>query len=794
MQTGQSENRPPQHINFEESEPIHEPHEFIPSPQFHRPGEIKLSNTAQTAGSSISIDYDFDGIQTEPKPGQYVIFSKPQLNPEMNEGQLKKKPEVVTSPKVPTVTHYHETKNKIGSEGHKPSLYNSKPGQFYTSVPEIKTTSSEKPDQKRPNYPLAPELIDERLSLQLVPPKGIQTEKPFEGNFVTPEYEKAENAANYPRPHWEKNGKPGFLLNSLANSKNEMNANRPLPVPPQMAPTLIPPSSAIPPRFRKPLPPHMPSIRKNFNEGSINIKPKPNLPNILPQFRPNAKIGTGPYQRPFHRPQGGYINPNRRSGPNRYHEKEGNFPYHIHHPAEKEAILHRDFEVEADIYPKFITNRGKIPSELLDPHVMHKRYGDGPANVQTRRPPPGMNNPALLRRLQRTPVTTLQMLQQTPGMRTHKNPVLREDSEDPSVPMVPPVYQPYKDTPSTEKSVHLVYPSNTHKSRYPIINENEQFDTFNYEFTKPIVQYPLLNPNRRTNQDKAKPDFPYGFVKPDDKLKLIRKNPEGNGMTAKKNVKVSDEREIKPNLQDYMPTVTKKPTPSAEEKDEKIDMNLHMQSNNQWNKVNAPEEDLIIITQSPLDSLKGTDSYGKRTDGNRKEGEGNQLRINPPSEYHTSIKDGNNSAFTLGAVMHTVPEGKKKGQVTSVSLGDDLTIRNLDVNQRIANGKIVTVSMPLDVKEDSKEKHYNFQAPFQASSSISNGAEPTNQGWSIVKNEGQSESEEGEKSEVGSNRNSTKFSFENFKPELIGGFKPLYEIPEEESVPKKDQKDREEKR
>lgn len=781
----------------------------------------------------FTLDYDVDEIQTEPKPGQYVIFSKPQLNPEMNENQLKKKPEVnLPNKPATTIPHYHESGNQYNQDNQKPILYHPKPPSY---VPEGKPTV-EKTEQKRPPPNFNLEKPEERPSFQLTPPKGTQTEEPFEGNFVIPKQEKPENAANYPRPHWEKNSKPGFLLN-----KNEISGNRQPPMPPQMAPTLIPPSNVIPQRFRKPIPPNLPPIRKNFNEGNVNAKPKPNLPNILPQFRPNAKIGSGPYQRPFHRPPG-YHGGNRRNGPpgpNRYHEKEnGNFPYHIQHPAEKDQLMHRDFEVEPgveEIVPKFITTRGKVPNEIMDPYVMQKRYGMVPQMIPSKpktviSPPRTIHDAKVLRRLQRTPVTTLQMLQQKPGTRTHKTPIRREDNADPSVPLVPPVYKPYHD--GENQNLYVVYPTKT-QNKYSAYNtpkrqpniKIENPEKFTYNYTKTEDQYPLLPPTKRPAyyNEKPKNEFPYGFVKPDEKLKLVRKYPEEKESSPTNNIKM-DDKEVKPNLQDYMPFATKKPILSSEDRDEKIDMNLHMQSNNQWNKVVSTEEDISIITQSPIEITKSTEytpedpnTPFRITDypsgSTQKYAE---IRVNPPSEYHTSIKDENNSAFTLGAVMHTVPEsnsGNKKGQVTSVSLHDDeeLVLPNLNPNERISNGKIITVSMPLDVKEEPKEEpkiqirpkepnltneQYQFQAPFQASSSVNlNEAAPTNQGWSIVKNPSDPEEKEDKNENVETTTNNTFFNPENFKPELQGGFKPIYELPEDgvEVDRREEIKDREER-
>lgn len=126
--------------------------------------------------------------------------------------------------------------------------------------------------------------------------------------------------------------------------------------------------------------------------------------------------------------------------------------------------------------------------------------------------------------------------------------------------------------------------------------------------------------------------------------------------------------------------------------------------------------------------------------------------------------------------MHTLPEQSRKGQVTSVNVHEEnpsLVRPGLNVNERIANGKIVTVSMPLDVKEEKEDS--GFQAPFQTSSTVDG-----NHGWNILQ---QPENQAENTTETVSN---TTFSFENFTPELIGGFKPIYNTPEpDEQVPQK---------
>lgn len=757
-------------------DPSHEPHEFIPSPQFHRPTHPKPPGDIRPP----DLDYDFEGIQTEPKPGQYVIFSKPQLNPELNENQLKKKSEINNSKQtVSNFPHFQDVGNRFSQETQEHVIFNPKEGQFYHQTDSVpKPPLPEKPEQSRPVY----ENSEEELPLELVPPRNTQTEKPFDRNFAAPEIENTESSLGYPRPHWEKNGKPSFLMN-----KNDMIR---LPsMSPQMVPTLVPPSNLPPQRFRRPTPhpSHMSPIRKNFNEASTNVKPKPNLPNILPQFRPNTKLGSGPYHRP-------HIGSNRRNGMNRYHDKEhGNFPYHIQYP-DKESMLHRDFEMTPEIVPKFITNRGKVPSELWTNHGMQKRFGQTLTSVRIK-PDEQPQDPKILRRFQRTPVTTLQMLKQMPGVKTQKVPFTREDHSDPSASLVPPIYRTFPEQAKNEENLYIVYPSKAPQKLYPdngkvfIVSDSKSQKLYN--FSKIEEQKPLLNPNKRGNNinDKSKNDFPYGFIKPDERIQLVSKQSKESESTTN-SVKANNAAEE--DVQEHKAILE----PESKTKDESIDMNLHLQSNNQWNEVKSTPQ-----TQVPQE--KETESIrGDHTGISEYAADSEQIgvQVDPPTKYRTSIAE-KDSAFTLGAVMHAVSQSSRKGQVASVPLHNtekNLNRPQLSVNERISNGKIITVSMPLDVKKDSEqEKHSNsqsFQAPFQASLSV-NGSDTisTHQGWTVVKNP--DEKVEVEERTETTAPSTTRFSFENFKPELIGGFKPIYELPEqpEEEKPVEKSTEREEK-
>lgn len=125
------------------------------------------------------------------------------------------------------------------------------------------------------------------------------------------------------------------------------------------------------------------------------------------------------------------------------------------------------------------------------------------------------------------------------------------------------------------------------------------------------------------------------------------------------------------------------------------------------------------------------------------------------------------SEFTVSAVMHTHPQA-------------------------------VNNHRPAEFFSSTPPPQLNFQAPFLASANI--GVAPTNQGWSVVGGGGPSSERlkpgtvdkadlHGEELEVSGIRHSggdenqsnepNNFDFENFRPQLFGGFKPIYTFPEE---------------
>jgi hypothetical protein len=142
-----------------------------------------------------------------------------------------------------------------------------------------------------------------------------------------------------------------------------------------------------------------------------------------------------------------------------------------------------------------------------------------------------------------------------------------------------------------------------------------------------------------------------------------------------------------------------------------------------------------------------------------------QHGVSPQSGHQQGLVGSGGSEFTVSAVMHTHPQAP-------------------------SNHK------PAEVFSSTSPPQLNFQAPFLASANI--GAAPGNQGWNVVGSGGHNNErmksgtvdkadiheEELKASEIKTNSEDhssepNNFDFENFRPQLFGGFKPIYTFPEE---------------
>lgn len=301
---------------------------------------------------------------------------------------------------------------------------------------------------------------------------------------------------SYPRPPWEHHSKPFY----------------------GSSPNNVPKKEII-----------LPNYYPGLNRGKPEHVLRPDLPNILPQFRPNAKIGVSEHQHTFNPP------PERVKAPvDTLQPPPLPQPQHL-------RLNRNDDDLEIDPELPLIEKEGDL--------LTHRRSG----------PPPGR-------------VTTLQMMQQN----TQRNPDFSQDTTK---------------TNDKDKQVFVVYPS-VHRSppqeavvigtraQRPLPPDNlekEDLDSFLLDDSKPFpipgkerVDTPILK--TKIPKPLVRNDFPYPIVKPNASLmpeeRLLVPTSGVQEYTAFSPTQSSSTEETKdhdaeinviPYLQDYMPFATKKP-------------------------------------------------------------------------------------------------------------------------------------------------------------------------------------------------------------------------------------------
>nr|CAH7722346.1 unnamed protein product [Callosobruchus chinensis] len=131
--------------------------------------------------------------------------------------------------------------------------------------------------------------------------------------------------------------------------------------------------------------------------------------------------------------------------------------------------------------------------------------------------------------------------------------------------------------------------------------------------------------------------------------------------------------------------------------------------------------------------------------------------------------------FTVTAVIHTHPQynqGLKPGQQYPY------------INHRPpTHGQVATmINHRIDSDVDPEIPKLGFEAPFVASSNIEN---TQNNGWTVISKEPQKNTTNAESRDTSamttvSYASSSEFDIENFKPQLEGGFKPIYSLTKED--------------
>ncbi|XP_060837602.1 mucin-2-like [Rhopalosiphum padi] len=219
-------------------------------------------------------------------------------------------------------------------------------------------------------------------------------------------------------------------------------------------------------------------------DGAIPPPQRPNLPNILPQFRPNARVDTPP------------------TVPQSHSATIERVQIPIDHlrppPLPKPQFLKVD------------RNDDNIDEEILNTPEKETRI------LQKTGPQPAK-------------VTTLQMIQ-------HGTPTKSRDDNN------------------KENPVHIIYAANT-PSKQPekIIDDSVMLDV-NDRSDIPILKTKI------TNIKPTKMDFPYQIVKPDENQNGSSLEYKAYSPTKLDTTKPNIDQELVPNLQDYVPIVTRDST------------------------------------------------------------------------------------------------------------------------------------------------------------------------------------------------------------------------------------------
>jgi hypothetical protein len=710
-------------------------------------------------------------------------------------------------------------------------------------------------------------------------------------------------SGSYPRPQWESRltAQSQYLpqpeTSQIAKPKHDA-------MPPyfgQNSPTITS-GYRIHPGFS----PEHPFQGKRPQPVPKNRNQDPSLPNILPQFRPNAKIthvhpeGAGRIQAyPHFGPQRQPLleRPNRRPPPE--------FMGHLHPPPPPHH--HRR------------VNRNDSPGPL---DGLNKGEGIFPFEKYPLQPPTTAQQRPLVHRRTGPHITdaggsepqvaTLQMMQhQQQGASTHFRPrpqAARDDFPDSNVEMKPPFKVKYPlgsalDVEASEKQpVFVVYPVNStplnigggnsnnggvvvgtrgpqrplppsnldSESGLLLSSEDINGDPLNPTFPghnknqKPVLQLPKdrldspqLQSQNPTNtatpninvEQPIKSDFPYSLERPDIFRDIeedeIKQDNEGHketsilgSVTLRNNDRYDDEFPIThdgiqaevhdsnndrhneddteiniiPYLQDYMPFATKKPITSIKLSSEKNSATLASISvplgfftssikperdvfhGNQWTTVSGghqTQDSRVVKTGS-----SGNEVYTSTSSTSEPYHSSAQTVQPQSSTTHSPVSQaalsvtGYPKSSTLSVYGVSPQSGHQQGLVGSA--GSEFTVSAVMHThpQALSNHR------PAEPFSSTPPPQLNFQAPFLASANI--GAAPTNQGWSVVgSGEPNNErmkpgtvdkadlhEEELEASDIktGSEDLSSEpnnFDFENFRPQLFGGFKPIYTFPEE---------------
>ncbi|KAJ8965770.1 hypothetical protein NQ314_003911 [Rhamnusium bicolor] len=530
-----------------------------------------------------------------------------------------------------------------------------------------------------------------------------------------------------------------------------------------------------------PRPGHFYSGKPEYNRPprpppEIAYKRIDNLPNILPQFRPNMNKHNGPsshyydnrlirqplLERPSNRPIG-------------FFEK-------LQPPPPPPPVpVHNNLQNLRKIPPPVNPPRQSIEeTQIAEDRIMNEgprrpiQHSDQFGFYQT---PPQVKIANRRNGEDAIEVETLQMIQA-------KNAEKNEKIDKEIVPTASqiiniPADDNFKD--NTEKTIYKVYPVNTPPIKLDVIDNNKKESVVigtRSELPLPpskinnafiYDQNPLFDPKERNDAPILKPhprpssafpmksDFPYPLERPDPSVMhpAVPDIPSNHG---------NDLDEIPNN---------------------KFAEKASYLSSNQWNtigenlesrivngqKINAQNSNQISVTlktytekpiavaYTPTEPNFNADKYSMPNYGSPVIPE-----IRPGTVENAETGHGNsNNEFTVSVVMHTHPQFG--GNIENISNEPHKRMDELSPNS--------------NHKSDIDAANYpklDFQAPFQASINVDH---TINQGWSIVRDKNKTTTEATELTTM-SYATTSEFDIENFKPQLEGGFKPIYNLPDEE--------------
>ncbi|KAK5640420.1 hypothetical protein RI129_011231 [Pyrocoelia pectoralis] len=412
------------------------------------------------------------------------------------------------------------------------------------------------------------------------------------------------------------------------------------------------------------------------------------LPNILPQFRPNAKLSSGPHY--FDNMKNGYMRqpllerPSNR--PVLFFEKLMPPP-----PAKNLHNLRKVPMLEEELRNR----NGEV--KRRDQYVFHQ--------IQT--PPPSIISN---RRSGELTIETLQMIQAKQLEKESKKTTTTLKTLD------------------TDKPLYVVYPVNsapikldaldTNKKETVVIGTRAELplppskikQEFAYESPQDRNDAPILKPHLKPNYP-MKTNFPYPLERPEASLTtVIGNNLEETDVEARivnSKINYKNPNQISVTLKTY----TERP---------------------------------IAIAYTPTEPYRKLENTEKYSMPNYASPVISEIR----PTYSNDRKD---SEITVSTIMHAGP--------------------NYHIPQFSVKKYVVENHKSAD-KEDMPTK-LDFEAPFQASANI----DGMTQGWTVIRKTDKSKidrSDQNDETTTIAIAATSEFDIENFKPELFGGFKPIY--------------------